>query len=96
MVESFGNRLAKDLFADNTSKELRGFPKILRRTARRKLLYLHEAVELKDLRAPPGNRLKELKGKWKGVYSIRINEQWRVVFQWNNGNAYKAQIIDYH
>ncbi len=96
MIESFGNRLAEDLFEDRRSKAVRGFPETLRRSARRKLLYLHEAAELNDLSAPPGNRLEPLKGKWKGFYSIRINDQWRVVFRWKDGSAYMAQVIDYH
>ena len=64
--------------------------------ARRKLLYLHDAAELKDLRAPPGNRLGSLKGNRKGFHSIRINDQWRVVFRWEGGNAFDVEVIDYH
>ena len=63
---------------------------------RRKLLYLHDAAELRDLRVPPGNRLEGLKGNWKGFHSIRINDQWRVVFRWEGGNAFDVQIVDYH
>jgi proteic killer suppression protein len=96
MIESFGNRLAEDLFRDKVSKAVRQFPPELRRSARRKLQYLHEAADLKDLQAPPGNRLEGLKGSWKGFYSIRINDQWRIVFRWKDGNAYDVQIIDYH
>ena len=96
MIVQFGNRLAEDLFDDVNSVKTRRFPQELRRTARRKLLYLHEAAELKDLRMPPGNRLEALKGTWKGLYSIRINEQWRVVFRWEEGNAFNVQIVDYH
>lgn len=96
MIESFGNRLAEDLFQDKVSKAFRRFPPELRRAARRKLLYLHEATKLKDLQAPPGNRLEALKGTWKGFCSIRINDQWRIVFRWENGNAYDVQVIDYH
>ena len=96
MVESFGNRLAEDLFYDRVSREVRRFPPELRRTARRKLLYLHDAGELADLRVPPGNRLEMLKGKLAGYHSIRINDQWRVVFRWQSGNASDVQIVDYH
>ncbi|MFH1016607.1 MAG: type II toxin-antitoxin system RelE/ParE family toxin, partial [Pseudomonadota bacterium] len=74
----------------------RQFPQELRRSARRKLLYLHEAADLRDLRVPPGNRLEALKGRWKGFHSIRINDQWRVVFKWTNGNAFEVQVVDYH
>jgi proteic killer suppression protein len=96
VIESFGNRLAEDLFDDRLSKEVRRFPPELRRIARRKVLYLHDAAELKDLRSPPGNRLEALKGDWKGYHSIRINDQWRVVFRWQNGNALDVQVVDYH
>ncbi len=62
---------------------------------RRKLLYLHDAAELRDLRVPPGNRLEVLKGKLAGHYSIRINDQWRIVFRWEGGNAEDVGIVDY-
>ena len=96
MIVSFGNRLAEDLFDDRQSKAVRAFPPELRRVARRKLLYLHDAAELRDLRVPPGNRLERLKGNLKGFHSIRINEQWRVVFRWRDGNAAEVQVVDYH
>ena len=96
MIISFGNPLAEDLFDDRQSKAVRAFPPQLRRIARRKLLYLHDAAELRDLRVPPGNRLEALRGEWKGFHSIRINDQWRLVFRWQNGNALEAQVIDYH
>ncbi len=96
MIESFGNRLAEDLCYDKVSRTTRKFPNELRRVARRKLLYLHDAAELKDLRVPPGNRLVPLKGNFAGYRSIRINDQWRVVFVWNSGSPEKVQILDYH
>ena len=96
MIESFGNDLAKDLFDDRQTRATRLFPQELSRQARRKLLYLHDAAELKDLRVPPGNRLEALKGDMKGFHSIRINDQWRVVFRWANGNAFDVAIRDYH
>lgn len=96
MIESFGNRLAEDLFFDRTSKDVRRFPPDLKRAARRKLLYIHDAAELVDLRLPPGNRLETLKGNLAGYYSIRINDQWRVIFQWVGGYAKNVQIVDYH
>jgi proteic killer suppression protein len=96
VIQSFGNRLAEDLFDDRLSAVARRFPPDLKRAARRKLLYLHEAAELRDLRVPPGNRLEVLRGKWKGFHSIRINDQWRVVFRWQGGNAFNVQIVDYH
>jgi proteic killer suppression protein len=96
VIENFGNRLAEDLFDDKRSNVVRRFPTELVRAARRKLLYLHDAAELQDLRVPPGNRLEAVKGELSGFYSIRINEQWRVVFRWKDGNAYDVQILDYH
>ena len=96
VIESFGNQLSEDLFDDKVSRLFRQFPQELRRVARRKLLYLHDAAELTDLRVPPGNRLEALKGEWKGFHSIRINDQWRIVFQWKDGNAYKVRVVDYH
>jgi toxin HigB-1 len=96
MIESFGSRLAEDLFFDRQSRETRRFPPELRRAARRKLLYLHDASELGDLRIPPGNRLEALKGEWRGFHSIRVNEQWRVVFRWHGGHAAEVRVVDYH
>ena len=96
MIETFGNALAEDLFDDKSTKATRAFPADLRRAARRKLQYLHEATDLRDLRAPPGNRLEKLKGDRKDFHSIRINDQWRVAFRWSGGSAYDVQIVDYH
>ena len=96
MIESFGNRLAEGLFYERRSKETRAFPAELLRAARRKVLYLHDAAQLSDLRVPPGNRLDALKGRWKGFYSIRINDQWRVVFRFESGNASDVRVVDYH
>lgn len=96
MIETFGNALAEHLFDDRRSKATRSFPAELRRVTRRKLLYLHDAADLGDLRVPPGNRLEKLKGDWQGFHSIRINNQWRLVFRWTGGNAFDVQIVDYH
>lgn len=96
MIASFGNRLAEDLFHDRTSSEVRRFPPELQRAARRKLLYLHDAAELKDLRVPPGNRLEAKKGKLAGYFAIRINDQWRLLFRWEGGNAVDVKVVDYH
>ena len=96
MIVGFGNRLAEDLWDDKSSRAVRQFPPELRRIARRKLLYLNDAEHLKDLRAPPGNRLEALKGDWNGYHSIRINLQWRIVFRWVQGQAFEVQVIDYH
>ena len=96
MLTSFGNQLAEDLFYDKKSRETRRFPNELRRVARRKLLYLHEAAVLSDLKMPAGNCLEALKGNLRGLYSSRINDQWRLVFRWSSGQAKNVQIVDYH
>lgn len=96
MIASFDDALAEDLFDDKNSRATRSFPPELRRAARRKLLYLHDAAELGDVAVPPGNRLEQLKGRRKGFHSIRINDQWRVVFRWVGGNAHEVQVVDYH
>lgn len=64
--------------------------------ARRKLRQLDSAAELRDLQSPPGNRLEALRGDRKGQYSIRINDQWRLCFAWRDGDAYDAEIVEYH
>jgi len=96
VIQGFGNKLAEDLYDDKNTKETRNFPAELRRAGRRKLLYLHDAAVLGDLRVPPGNRLEALKGSWKGYHSIRINDQWRVVFRWSDGHAFDVRVLDYH
>ena len=96
MIETFGNALAEDLFNDRRTRATRAFPPELRRAERRKLLYLHDAAELKDLRVPPGYRLERLRGDRSEFYSIQINDQWRVVFRWQGANAFDVQIVDYH
>lgn len=70
--------------------------KNIERIARRKLLQLHAATELASLRIPPGNRLEPLRGNRQGQYSIRVNDQWRICFQWREDGAYGVEIVDYH
>lgn len=96
MIATFGNALAEDLFFDRRTRVTRSFPAQLRRVARRKLLYLHDAAQLSDLRVPPGNRLEKLRGNWRDFYSIRLNDQWRLLFRWQQGQALDAKIVDYH
>lgn len=74
----------------------RRFPDNIQKTARRKLRMLNNAHLLKDLMIPPANRLEALKGDLVGIYSIRINDQWRLCFSWQDNNAYQVEIIDYH
>ena len=68
----------------------------IERIVRRKLRQLDSATELRDLAAPPGNRLEALRGERQGQHSIRINGQWRLCFVWREGNAYEVEIVDYH
>jgi toxin HigB-1 len=96
VIRSFGNALAEAVYDDRRSAAVRTLPPALYPAARRKLLYLHEADDLRDLRVPPGNRLEALRGDRKGWFSIRINDQWRVVFRWSSGHAFDVGIVDYH
>jgi len=93
VIRSFASKQTEAIFQRRGSKLLSGK---LQRVAYRKLVMLDSAVQLGDLRVPPGNRLKALKGNRKGQHSIRINDQWRVCFIWRDGNAYAAEITDYH
>lgn len=92
MIRSFRNRDTKALFNDRAVPRFRA----IERVARRRLLYLHRARRLTDLRVPPGNRLEALKGDRKGQHSIRINDQWRICFIWREGDAHDVEIVDYH
>ena len=93
MIVSFKSRETKELFHDLRPRKL---PSDVLRVARRKLLILHAAHRLEDLRTPPGNRLEALKVGRKGQYSIRINDQWHICFRFENGNAMDVEIVDYH
>ena len=95
MIVTFRGRLAEDLFFDRHTAVTKRFPSQLRDVAQRKLQYLNAATALMDLRSPPGNRLEALKGQLAGYYSIRVNDQWRVLFRWQDG-AHEVQIVDYH
>lgn len=92
MIRSFKCKDTEALFNDEAVRRFRAFE----RSARRKLLYLHQARRLNDLRLPPGNRLEVLRGRRKGQHSIRVNVQWRVCFRWNRGDAFDVEIVDYH
>lgn len=96
MICSFGNKTAKDLFHGESSRYARKLPNELHGIAARKLDQLNTASKLVDLRVPPSNRLEPLKGDLKGFYSIRINDQWRVVFKWSTAGTEQVQIMDYH
>lgn len=96
MIKSFKNRCAEDIFNHSNSKEARKLPKSLWENAAEKLDMLHAACRIDDLKIPPGNRLELLKGDLLGFWSIRINNQWRIVFKWCEGNAEEVFICDYH
>jgi proteic killer suppression protein len=93
VIDSFASKETEKIFLGEVSKKL---PIPIQRTARRKLLYLDEAEDLQDLLAVPGNRLEKLKGSRSGQYSIRINDQWRICFEWDGHKAHQVEIVDYH
>jgi proteic killer suppression protein len=93
MIKTFACTETEKLFNRQFSREL---PQSIQRVARRKLGILDAAEELQDLRVPPSNRLEKLSGDRRGQYSIRINDQWRICFEWQSGDAYEVEITDYH
>ena len=92
MIRSFACRDTQALFE---SRDVRRF-RAIERVARRKLLQLHAAPSLESLKVPPGNRLEPLRADRSGQHSIRVNDQWRIIFKWENGNAENVTLIDYH
>ena len=92
MIKSFGDRQTEELFGDKFVREFQGFA----RMAKRKLEMLNAASRLDDLLVPPSNRLERLKGDLARYHSIRINDQWRVIFQWVDGHAHEVRVVDYH
>ena len=93
MIRSFHDSEAEKVFRRTRSRRFSG---PLARIALRKLLVLDAAETVEDLRIPPGNRLERLAGDRKGQYSIRVNDQWRICFRWQQGNAVDVEIVDYH
>ena len=93
MIRSFACPETERLFNDESSRRL---PTQIQRVARRKLLLLHQARRVQDLRAPPGNRLEALKSDRAGQQSIRINDQWRICSRWRGEAAFDVEIVDYH
>ena len=92
MICSFADRDTEQLFRGRYARRL---PADIQRIAQRKLRQIHQAEQLRDLAAPPGNRLEALRGNRKGQHSIRINDQWRTCFTWKNGGAERVEIVDY-
>lgn len=93
MIVSFGNSDTENVWKGIRVKKL---PSEIQNIGRRKLRMLNNSVNITDLKVPPANRLEKLSGDLRGFYSIRINDQWRIIFKWNSGNASEAEIIDYH
>jgi proteic killer suppression protein len=93
MILDFRDRETGLIWRGEVSRKL---PREIQQVARRKLRMLNNVKTLQDLRVPPANRLEALKGERKGQWSIRVNDQWRICFVWNDGNASKVEIVDYH
>ena len=93
MIASFGSKETEKIW---NGERVRNIPPEIQVIGRRKLRMLNNSLNLNDLRIPPSNKLEKLKGDLNDYYSIRINIQWRIIFQWRNNNAYKIQIINYH
>ena len=93
MIKSFACKETERIWKGEVSLRL---PRDIQEAARRKLRMINNALSLQDLRVPPANRLESLKGDLEGRKSIRINDQWRICFTWQKGNAYQVEIVDYH
>ena len=93
MINSFADRETEKIWKGEMSKVL---PTEIQQVARRKLRMINNAESINDLRIPPANRLKKLKGALSDSYSIRINDQWRIIFNWQSNNAENVEITDYH
>lgn len=96
MIVNFADKATEDIFNGLDSKASRSIPQTIWRVACRKLDMINAAAKIKDLRIPPANRLEKLKGSLSEFYSIRINDQYRILFKWNNHNAEDVLITDYH
>ena len=93
MILSFGNSETENVWHGLRVKKL---PIEIQNVGRRKLRMINNSVNIVDLRTPPANRLEKLSGNLNEFYSIRINDQWRIIFKWKTGNAFLVEIIDYH
>ena len=93
MLRSFGSKETEKVWKGIRSSKL---PPEMQNIARRKLRMINNSFDLKDLRIPPSNRLEKLSGNRKDFYSIRINDQWRIIFKWEEGHALEVAIVDYH
>ena len=93
MIVSFGSKSSKNIW---NGERVKNIPLEIQQVGRRKLRMLNNSQSIADLRIPPSNRLEKLKGKWKDFHSIRINNQWRIIFRWKNNQIHDVEIIDYH
>jgi len=96
MIRSFGNRTTEDFYHGRRTAQSRKITSTIRASAIRKLDILNTAATIDDLRSPPGNRLEKLSGDLAGFHSVRINQQWRLIFRWIDGGAEGVEIVDYH
>ncbi len=96
MIASFGDKATEDLYHGRNTRRVRRFPPDVVPVALRKLDVIRGAQRLVDLRSPPGNRLEALKGDYLGWYSIRVNQQWRIIFRWEQEAAHGVTLTDYH
>ena len=96
MIVNFADKATEDIYNGVDSKAARQIPQLMWRIACRKLDMLNAARDLRDLKVPPANRLEALKGKLSGFHSIRINDQYRIVFRWSESSARDVEITDYH
>jgi proteic killer suppression protein len=96
MIQSFADETTADIFRDRNTKAARRIPRNLWRIAQRKLKMLDVAVRMDDLESPPGNRLHALKGALRARHGIRVNDQYRVTFRWEQGHAFEVAVEDYH
>ncbi len=96
MIISFGDKATEALFHGRQSKRALRFPNEIKNKSLKKLDILNAAASLEDIRSPPGNRLEALKGEFRDYYSIRVNDQWRLVFKWSGSDALNVCLTDYH
>ena len=96
MIRGFADKVTEHLYHGKNSKDARRIPKSIWKTVQRKLDLLNRADSLRDLRVPPNNRLEKLRGDLEGLHSIRVNDQYRIVFAFRHGDARDVQVLDYH
>ena len=96
MIRNFKSRAAEDIFDGTNSRQARNISLELHEKIRRLFDQINAATRVETLKVPPSNRLEKLQGNLKDYWSLRINIQWRIIFQWKNGEAYNIDIVDYH